>query len=103
MKATAMHEVYKTKNGWGVDKSKTIVSLRTDAPVSLPQFCLRGEGDRTQSKQLSVKVLYIVMLVNPQTNLHNFPQGFKPDLYFWNVFSSVDVHAFCFLTFSASL
>ena len=73
MKATAMEEVCKTKYGCSVDKSKTIVSLRTAAPVSLPQFCLREEDDCTQSKQLSVKVLYIVMLNNPRTNLPHFP------------------------------
>ena len=64
-----MHEVCKTKYGCGVDKSKTTLSLCTAAPVSLLNFCLRGEGDLTQSKQPSVKVLYIVMLVNPRTNL----------------------------------
>ena len=58
-----MHEVYKAKYGCGVDKSKTAVSLCTADPV-----CLRGEGDLTQSKQPSVKVLYIIMLVNPRTN-----------------------------------
>ena len=68
-----MGEVYKTKNSWGVDKSKTTVSLCTAAPMSLPQFCLREEDDCTQSKQLSVKVLYIVMLNNPRTNLPHFP------------------------------
>ena len=65
-----MHEVCITKYGCGVDKSKTTVSLCTAAPVSLLNFCLRGEGDLTQSKQPSVKVLYIVMLVNPRTNLN---------------------------------
>ena len=34
------------------------------------QFCLGGEGDLTQSKQPSVKVLYIIMLVNRRTNLN---------------------------------
>ena len=38
VKATAMHEVCKTKYGCGVDKSKTTVSLCTGAPVSLPNF-----------------------------------------------------------------
>ena len=69
VKATAMYEVCKTKYGCGVDKSKTTLSLCTAAPVSLLNFCLRGEGDLTQSKQPSVKVPYIVMLVNPRTNL----------------------------------
>ena len=40
VKATAMHEVCKTKYGCGVDKSKTTVSLCTAAPVSLANFVL---------------------------------------------------------------
>ena len=38
VKATAMHEVCKTKYGCGVDKSKTTVSLCNAAPVSLSNF-----------------------------------------------------------------
>ena len=77
-----MDEVCKTKYGSTVDESKTTVSLCTVAPVSLCQFCLRREGDCTQSKQLSLKVLYIVMLVTHGLISHTSPQGFKPDLYF---------------------
>ena len=73
VKATAMHEVCKTKYGCGVDKSKTTVSLCNAAPgrsrFSL-QFSLMGEGDLTQSKQPSVKVLCIIMLGNTRANLN---------------------------------
>ena len=43
VKATAMHEVCKSKYGFGIDKSKTTVSLCTSAPL----FCLKREGECT--------------------------------------------------------
>ena len=82
-----------------VDKSKTTVSLCTVAPISLPQFCLRGEGYCTQSKQLSVKVLYIIMLVNKRTNLNALKWIYitRTSPHF------LHVHTFCFHAFSTSL